>query len=129
MNIKQKLIVFAFILLGCVAVNAGYGATVNADCGGVTTSIISCPQAGGSNVQDSGVWGVLILILNIMTAGVGILGVGGIVYGAILYASAGDDSSQVSQAKDIIKNVVIGLLAFMGMYLLLNFLIPGGIFS
>ncbi len=130
MNIKQKLTVFAFLLLGCLAVNAGYVSTVSADCGGVKTSIINCSQTGkGGAIQDSGVWGILLLILNIMTAGVGILGVGGIVYGAVLYASASDDSSQVSKAKDIIKNVLIGLVAFGAMYLLLNFLIPGGIFT
>ncbi len=141
MNIKQKIIhigLFLSIVTGAAAIalptnvaaeDCVESATVKC-CGNVKTSILSCPQTGkGDDVQNSGVWGILLIVLNIMTAGVGILGVGGIVYGAVLYASAADDASQVSQAKDIIKNVVIGLIAFLAMYLLLNFLIPGGIFS
>jgi hypothetical protein len=130
MNIKQKITTLGFLVLSGLAINSVYSPLVAADCAGVRTSIINCTQSGqGSDAQDSGVWGILLLVLNIMTAGVGIVAVGGIVYGSILYASAGDDSGQVKQAKDIIQNVVIGLVAYGGMYLILNFLIPGGIFS
>lgn len=106
--------------------------TVKAEtCAGVTTAIIHCDQKGGKSdsAQDSGVWGILLIALNIMTAGVGVLAVGGIVYGSILYASAGDKVEQTKQAIEVIKNVIIGLLGFGGMYLILNFLIPGGIFN
>lgn len=99
-------------------------------CGGQPTSgIISCPQDGGGGAKESGVWGVLLIALNILTAGIGILAVGAIVFAAILYSSSQDDASQVKHAKDIIKNVVIGLVVYGAMYLLLNFLIPGGIFE
>ncbi len=64
-----------------------------------------------------------------MTAGIGILAVGGILYASILYASASDNMEQTKKAKDIIKQVVIGIIAYAAMYLFLNFLIPGGIFS
>ncbi len=100
------------------------------DCGGVQTAIIKCPQNNGSsNVEDNGIWGLLLLVLNIMTAGVGILAVGGIVYGAILYTTAEDRADQIKKATDIITNVVIGLVAFALMWAGLNFLIPGGVFS
>jgi hypothetical protein len=90
-----------------------------------------CPDESKPNdaVNSSGIWGVLLLILNIMTTGVGVLAVAGIVYGSVLYASAGDSAEQVKKAKGIILNVVIGLIAFGLMYALLNFLIPGGIFT
>ena len=101
-----------------------------ADCGGAKTSIINCDQkSGGSKAEDTGVWGILLLVLNIMTAGIGILAVGGIVYGAILYTSSSQNADQTKQAKDVIRNVVIGIIAYAAMYLLLNFLIPGGIFT
>jgi len=129
MNIKQKIITFAFLLLSGFAVASLYSPTVAADCGGVKTSIVSCDQGGGSGARDSGVWGILVTILKILTAGVGIVAVGGIVYASILYASAQEEASQVKQAKDIIKNVVIGIIAYGSIYLLLNFLIPGGIFT
>lgn len=90
-----------------------------------------CPDGNKPNdaVTSSGIWGVLLLILNIMTTGVGVLAVAGIVYGSVLYASAGDSAEQVKKAKGIILNVIIGLIAFGLMYALLNFLIPGGIFT
>ena len=101
-----------------------------AKCAGVDTAIISCSQSGkGTTAQDTGVWALLVLALNILTAGVGITAVGGIVWASILYASASDSAEQTKRAKDIIKNIVIGMIAYAGMYILLNFLIPGGIFK
>lgn len=102
-----------------------------AQCGDATTSIISCdtPNKKSDRVEDNAIWKLLIMVLNIMIAGVGILAVGGIVYGSVLYASAGDRPEQTKKAKEIILNVVIGLIAFGLMYSLLNFLIPGGIFN
>lgn len=97
-------------------------------CGGVDTAYFKCSQTGTGGVENSGLWGILTVILNIMLAGVGILAVGGIVYGSILYASAQDNQSQVKQAMDIFKNVTIGLVAFALMYAVIEFIIPGGVF-
>lgn len=130
MNIKQKITAFAFLVAASVGVTTMYPSVVHADCAGVQTSIVNCTQTGnGQSAKDSGVWGILLLVLNILTAGVGIVSVGSIGYAAILYSSAGDNPAQVKEAKDIIKNVIIGIVAYGGMYLLLNFIIPGGIFS
>lgn len=132
MNIKQKVIALIIALGVTLGVGAGIATPViAAECAGVQTSIIACDQKGGDKAspRETGVWGLLLLGLNILTAGVGIAAVGGIGYASFLYASASDRSAQVQQAKDIIRDVVIGLAAYAGMYLLLNFLIPGGIFS
>lgn len=118
-------------ILSCGVMAAVFAPDVFAqdkECGGASTSIIECDEGTGAG-QDSGVWALLIIALNILTAGVGIAAVGGILYAAILYTSAIDKAEQVKQAQDIIENVVIGVLAYAGMYLLVNFLIPGGIFS
>lgn len=99
-------------------------------CGGVKTSIITCTQTGDSTgTKDNGAWALLILAMNILTAGIGILAVGGIAYGAALYASSADKPEQAKQGMTFIKNVVIGLAAYGLMYVVLNFLIPGGIFN
>lgn len=104
--------------------------TMAAQCGGAQTAIIQCSQTSqGPNAQNSGIWGVLLIALNILTAGVGIAAVGGIVYGAILYTSAGDSTEQTKKAIEIIRNVVIGLVAYGLMFIGLNFLIPGGVFT
>lgn len=96
-------------------------------CGKVKTSFnygCSSDESG-----ESGIHGILVIIIQIMVSGVGITAVGGIAWAALLYTSADADPGQVKRAKDIIRNVVIGIIAFGLMYLGLNWLIPGGIFT
>jgi amino acid transporter len=129
MKIKQKIMTLA-VILGITAAGVVVAQPVLADCGGAQTSIINCSQGSkATTAKDTGVWGLLLLILNIMTGGIGILAVGGIVYAAILYSSSSQSADQTKKAKDIIRDVVIGIIAYASMYLLLNFLIPGGIFT
>jgi len=100
------------------------------DCGGVDTSIIKCDATNtGNKIENNGIWALLLIAINVMTAGVGVLAVGGIVYGSILYTTAEDKADQVNQAINIIRNVIIGLVAFALMWAVLNFIIPGGVFS
>ncbi len=101
-------------------------------CAGVTTSgLISCSQPGGTNsdVTKSGVFGILILAINILTAGVGVAAIAGVVYGAILYTTAGGSQEQVKKAITILTNVAIGVVAYALMWSALNFLVPGGVFN
>lgn len=142
MNIKQKIFTLVFVMISVFAIfssqtalaadpactpDAKKGTTC---CGGAKVSILGCSQKeGGKTAKDTGVWALILIVLNIMTAGVGVLAVGGVVYASILYASSSDNADQTKQAKQIIKNVAIGILAYGGMYLMLNFLVPGGIFS
>ncbi|MGH7218301.1 MAG: hypothetical protein ACREGE_02575 [Candidatus Microsaccharimonas sp.] len=135
MNIKQtirNLVLGGLLLIPIVVATIVPSATSYAleKCGGVETAIISCTdQSGGGELTDSGLWGILLIVINIMTAGVGVLALAGIVYGAVLYTSAGGSPEQVKKAYTIFTNVVIGVVAFGGMYALLNFLIPGGVFN
>jgi len=132
MKIKQTiktLVVGALLLIGTLAVLPV--ANTFADCGGVQTAIINCEQTGGDNapIEETGVWGVLLLAINILTGLIALAAVAGIVYAAILYTSAGGSVEQTKKAMGIITNVVIGVVAYALMYAGLNFLIPGGIFT
>lgn len=99
-------------------------------CGGVDTAVLSCSQQGGNQpLEQSAIWGLLLIAINILTGLVVVVAIGGLVYGAIMYSSAQDNASQVQEAVGIIRNVIIGLVLYVGMYALLNFLIPGGIFQ
>ena len=101
-----------------------------AKCGGVDTAFISCDEDNsGKKVENNAVWGLLLMVVNILTAGVGIVAVAGIVYGSILYTTAEDKADQVKKATDIITNVVIGLVLFALMWSGLNFIVPGGVFQ
>jgi hypothetical protein len=82
-----------------------------------------------NNMESSGLWGLLITAINILTVGVGIAAVGGVLYGSIMYASAGGSVEQTKKAKGAIINVIVGLVAYALMYSFLNFIIPGGVFS
>ena len=107
-----------------------------ATCGGVAVSILQCDKNEAEadkskkteKVEETGIWKILILVLNIMTGMVALAAVGGIVYASILYATAEDKSAQVQKAKETMFNVIVGLVLFAGMYAILQFLIPGGIF-
>lgn len=98
-------------------------------CGGAETSIITCDKLASNSTTDNGVWALLIIALNILTAAVGVAAVGGIAYGSALYASAADAPDRAKKGMEFIKNVIIGLVAYGLMYVMLNFLIPGGIFK
>ena len=110
------------------------GATTSAgekECGGVTTSIISCKEGGGDGapIEETGVWGILLLVVNILTAGVGVAALGGLIYGAVLYTSSGGSPDQIKKARNVFTNVVVGIIAFAAMYAVLNFIVPGGVFQ
>ena len=129
LRMKYKKILGFFVAIGLMSMMASPLAFA-ATCGDTTTSILSCDQDNkGANTEDNAVWGLLIMAVNILTTGIGIAALGGLVYGAILYASAEDKTEQVTQAKAVITNVVIGLILFGFMWSLLNFLIPGGVFK
>ncbi|HMH70196.1 MAG TPA: hypothetical protein VK502_02260 [Candidatus Saccharimonadales bacterium] len=129
MNIKQKVITLALALSSLLVISSSLTPVALADCGEAKTSVINCATGSGTTAKDSAIWQVLLIILNIMTAGIGILAVGGIVYGSIMYASAGDKADQTKKAIEVITNVVIGIVAYGLMYVVINFLIPGGLFN
>lgn len=98
-----------------------------ASCGNVETSIIDCSSA--NDTTGSSVVALLVTVIQILTGAVGIVAIGALIYAGILYAAASGNSSQVAKAKELIANTVIGLVLFAGMALVLNYLIPGGLFS
>lgn len=95
------------------------------------TAIISCANVDvdEDGVENTGLWSLLITTINILSVGVGVAAIGGIVYASILYTSAGGSQEQVKKAMGIITNVVIGVIAYALMFTGLNFLIPGGLFT
>lgn len=85
---------------------------------GVSTSVLP----GDWNIAD-----ILNLILNILTVGASILATGSIAFAGFLYATAANNSSQVQKAKTMIFNTVIGIIAYIFMWTILEWLIPGGV--
>jgi hypothetical protein len=74
---------------------------------------------------EDGVWNVLQLVLDIMTAGVGILATIGLVISGMQWMTARDKEDQIVKAKSRIFNIVIGVVVWALMWLVLTWLIPG----
>lgn len=94
-------------------------------CGDVQTSIAfpNCKEG------TEGINSILLMVIDFLAIGVGVVVVAGIAAGGVLYAQAGGDSGKTKQAISIITNAIIGLVLFVAMYALANFMIPGGVFS
>ena len=80
------------------------------------------------NICDCGngeaVMGIISLVVRIMTVGIGILGVLGIVIVGIQYLTAGGNEEQTKKAKRRLYEIVIGLAVYAVAYLLLRWLMP-----
>lgn len=83
----------------------------------------------GCGNGDNPMMGTVATILGWLAAGLSIVVLMAIVYGAIIYLTAGADKSKVENGKKIIRNAIIALIGFFFMYSLLNFLVPGGMFG
>lgn len=127
---KQHRHLFA-MMAGILFVTIGIVAFVPpahaADCGGIETSVIDCSSA--KDETGSPVVAILVVAIQLLTGLVGIVAIGAFIYAGIMYSSASGNASQTAKAKEIIRNTVIGLVLFAGMVLVLNWLIPGGLFT
>lgn len=70
---------------------------------------------------------ILNMVLAVVTTGVGIAAVGSIVFAGVMYITARDNAAQVSKAKTMIMNTIIGIIAYILMWAFLEWIIPGGI--
>jgi hypothetical protein len=79
-----------------------------------------CDDGKGSSVKE-----ILLLVIDIMTIGIGILGVIGITVVGIQYLTAGGDPGKVQKSKQRMLEIVIGLVIYVVIYALLKWLLPG----
>ena len=129
MKIKQTLLAISLILSFSVVVISPAAMAVN-KCGNVDTALISCTQNNqDEDLETNGIYGLLLMAINILTAGISIAAVGGVIYGSVLYMTAGGSADNIKKAIKIITDVVIGVVAYALMYAFLNYLIPGGILN
>lgn len=68
-------------------------------------------------------------VVTILSGVVGIVIIGSLIFAGIRYSLAGDNSQEVGAAKQRIINSFIALVVYIAMVSLLQWLIPGGIFS
>lgn len=76
--------------------------------------------------QGCGVYRVLNLAVDILSIGIGILGVIGITVVGIQYLTAGGNEQKTTKAKQRIVEIIIGIIAFVALYALTQWLLPAG---
>lgn len=70
---------------------------------------------------------ILIIIVNFLLSGILIAGTIGIILSGIQILAARDNAGMVAKAKKRIIDIAIGIVAFVFLYVILNFIIPGGV--
>lgn len=73
---------------------------------------------------EEGIKCILELVVDIMTIGIGILGVIGISVVGIQYLTAGGSEEKTRKAKRRMFEIIIGLAAYAVVYAILKFLLP-----
>jgi predicted secreted protein len=127
---KKTILVVLAALVMATGVLALGAQTHALECSVLPSSVCDKADAGDtSDVSQTGVWALLLFAVQVMTAGVFLLAIAGVVYGAVLFTTAAGNAEQVKKGRMIITNTVIGMLAFALMYALLQWLIPGGVFN
>lgn len=72
---------------------------------------------------------MVVYAINILGGVIGILVTIIIITGGIQYSSAGGDPQKVAQAKKRITNAIIALVSYFFLFVVINYLVPGGIFK
>lgn len=108
--------VLAFICTGLVFSTSVFAAS----CSGVDTALLDCEEGGTGGIRH-----ILLLILDIMTVGVGVLAVFGIAWMGTIYLTAGDDASRVTKAKHRLLEIIVGVACYAAIYGLVGWFLPG----
>lgn len=79
------------------------------------------------NKDNCGIVAYVVLAIQVLSAMVGIVVVGSIMFAGIQYTTAGSDPQKVSAAKSRVRNSLLALFLFIFTFAFLNWLIPGGL--
>lgn len=75
--------------------------------------------------NDGGLVKLVVSVLDIMTAGIGVLAVVGVMYAGIQYMMAGENEQKVMAAKRRLGWVTTGLVAYVLVFVIMKWLLPG----
>lgn len=125
---KMKKFITALLLITTLSAGVVVQPAMAGKCGNVETSVnFNCKTS--DKAGENTITALLLTVINFMAIGVGIAVVGGIVWGSLWYITANGNASQAQQGITIIFNSVAGLVLFIFMWALVNFLVPGGVFK
>lgn len=95
---------------------------------------LSSPLSAGTNCVDANkpggpIFVYLAMIIKFLSGAIGLVIVLMIVVVGVQYITSAGDPGRVKEAKTRITNAITGLVLFVLMFAILNFLIPGGIIN
>ncbi len=93
-----------------------------AECGGVETNVVNCDA-------PNGIYGILLIVLNVLTVGVLVVAVLGLILAGVQYLTARDNEAQMVAAKKRIGQIVLGIVIYAVAWTVMEWLIPGGIIN
>ena len=79
--------------------------------------------------DGSAMFDILGMVLSVVTYGVGAAAIIGVLITGYQYITARDNSAQVMKAKNRLFQIVIGLVVWVMIWGILQFLLPGGLFA
>lgn len=82
-----------------------------------------------SSLKNNPIVNDIQVVVNFLSAGVGIVVVAMLIIGGVEYSAAGDNPQKLTAAKQRIINALIALVAFILSFAFLQWLIPGGVFG
>lgn len=101
-----------------------FGASGTCSC--IDTSLFGQICSDGSGKE---IFMILSLAINVMSVGVAVLAAVGIAVFGIQWLTSKGDPAKLTKAKSRLFNVVTGLVVYVLLYTVLEFLIPGGVFD
>ena len=118
----KKVIILLVLCLAVVCSLFCIQAVFADSCGGVNTSVLSC----GDN-EEKAIYHIIKVIIDILSVGVGIVGVIGISWVGIRYLTSGGDSQKATKARSRLFEICIGLALYALLYGVIVWLLPGGV--
>jgi hypothetical protein len=111
---------FAMVCCGLLMPKMAFADDETPPCTSILT-FIDCDAAEGEGIKST-----VRLFVNIISAGVYVAATIGIIWCGVLMITARDDPSQVAKARKRIIEIVIGLVAWVLIEVLIEFIVPGG---
>jgi hypothetical protein len=96
---------------------------ISEQCGQARVNLLVCGKEEGAPALN----GILRIVITVLSFLVGIAAVGGLAWASLQYAKAEDNSGAVSDARTLIRNIVIGILLYGFLVVIINWLVPGGV--
>jgi hypothetical protein len=99
------------------------------DCAKKTAFAFDCGGGRDGVTENVGISCLFITVINFMSVAVGLAVVAGVTVGGIKYSTSSGNPSGTQQGMKIIGNSLLGLVLWLLLWAITNFLIPGGVFK